>query len=533
MSAFSLFSAPEPVFKAANAALSNQAASFFLPEIGSFSPAGNWGTGSPAVQIQQYQGWVRTAVATKARLVCSVPQVVRVTHESERMKYRKALARHERGVRIIEKSMSMGLPFHGPIFPEPARRDYVPRIDRQSGRVVTKDWKPQEELEYLPPTDRVSKLFSDPNGPLTGETFWRLFGTYYYLCGDVYLLVLRDKADKLPAEMWVVPTHWVQTSFTFDGRPQYAIKPPGSRAKGMTDLTDEQLLRFHSPHPYHPGLADSPIDAMAKAIDIYNAVEEAQFNELRNRPFTSGMFKLDPNVVKGGLESIKPALEAIQSAYFGYRSAGRTPPLPPGVEWSQLNTTHEIGFQNSRDAGRAAILAHAGLDEAALGYSNESTYAGASVTDRRIQKQMVQPDQRLIASWLTEAVLRPFSDSAGEEYRAAFVNQDAMEDPAEKRANIVAIADDLSQNERRQAMGFEPYEHELADIPTRLIPFVADEEEYPQLVSGGMDGGNAPDKTDQPATEDEQAEDDPPEPTDDAEKSLQPRFSLNGHAGHD
>jgi len=195
-------------------------------------------------------------------------------------------------------------------------------------------------------------------------------------------------------------------------------------------------------------------------------------------------------------------------------------------------------FAFSRDGGTAprtgaAILAHAGLDEAALGYSNESTYAGASVTDRRIQKQMVQPDQRLIASWLTEAVLRPFSDSAGEEYRAAFVNQDAMEDPAEKRANIVAIADDLSQNERRQAMGFEPYEHELADIPTRLIPFVADEEEYPQLASGGMDGGDAPDKTDTPATEYEQVEDDPPEPTDDAEKSLQPRFSLNGHAGHD
>lgn len=478
MAAFSLFSGPE-IVKASgpSRADANLAIQLFRPD----NTFGAWANGNQYNEVQQWQGWLRTAISTKARLVGSVPQVAIVRHETERKKYLRRCASHEREMRLLEKSASNGGHIWIPRSRQPEYRQWASRYDLERCRVVTKDLKPQDELEYMPQDDRISRLFTNPNGPFTGEAFWRFFCTFYFLHGESYIWVLRDD-DGLPIEMYVIPPAWVEIRSNREGNDwHYMVRSP-NRGQQIRFEKDD-LIRLYNPSVHHPGMADSPVMAMAKQIDIYTAIEEAQFSELRNRPYTAGHFTADASKMPPGtdIDGLKAMLDMLQQAYFGYHNSGRVPPLPPGVNWEENGSSHEVGFQNSRDAARAAILAHCGLDEAALGYSNEATYAAAAVTDARILRQLVAPEQRLIAAWLGETILREFSEQAGVEYRAVFANT-SQEDPQEKRANVIAIKEDLSVNERRQAMGYEPFEHEMADVPTGMMPFVADEDEYPNAT---------------------------------------------------
>jgi hypothetical protein len=442
VTAFTLFTGSTPVFaKADGSSLSRNVgagdALYVTTTVG--GPAAGWATGHPGTQIGQYSGLVRTAVKTKARMICTIPGVVRVVDRPSRKTLRKG--------RWVSP-------------------DWL-----TSGRVVSKSLRPSTALEYLDDDHPAVRLFKNPNGPMTGQGFWHLFGIYKYLCGRVYVWVIRDEMTGLPAALYLLPNHWVTMRTGVDDEPIYVVRGSG-RDSSRVELTARDVYVHSDPHPWHPGMADSPVDGAAVAVDVHGMIEQAQFAELRNRPFAGGSYTIDgpkDGTVINDTLSLKETLSLLQGTATGYQNAGKAPVLPPGVKYAPPPSVFEIGLLDSKTRYRGDVLSQMDLDEAMMGYSNESTYAGASVTDWRITNRLVRPDQRGIGEWLEETILREFSDADGEQYAAVFHN-DEVHDPEQRRANVTTLGDDLSLNERRVALGFDRYEDDPdADVPKSVL----------------------------------------------------------------
>ena len=399
-------------------------------------------------QIAQYSGWVRTCVRFLARHVGQVPAAARRTDFGDRKSYQKSVAEWR----------AKG---HG----RPARRHFVPHAARAKSAVGGR-LTPEDELEYLDDGDPLTRLLRDPNGPQTGVQFWPLCAVYRYLTGRCYVwMATREVGDGgVPQALWAFPSHWV----TPKARPGsgnlvdwYEVRSNSGTGTTPLDVPADEMLEWGDWHPAHPLLPDSVVAGMARAVDTHVMLELARYRGLQQGADVGGVLE-PPADANLGDPALTRFLAEFQASAWGVFNSNKPLMLPPGWKYTPRDAAKELAYNESLDHTRRDVMAHFGLDEVLMGYSNESTYAAASVADGRLKFGLVRPEQRSLAGVLTERLARRF----GDDYVVLFPDDGGFEDPDQKRQNYQVgwQCKAVTPNEVRvNLLGLEPSDDPGAD----------------------------------------------------------------------
>jgi HK97 family phage portal protein len=395
-------------------------------------------------QVRHYRSWVYRCVKFLAEGTRGVPEVVKVTAAGER-------ERHGVATKAWRGAGCEGEP--------PAYRNFLSRV-RQKAAVGP--IKPHEEYEFLPDDHPAVRLLNDPNEPYTGVKFWQLVGTYEELTGESFIWVVENAAGT-PVELWCLPSQWVTPRN--EGRSGMLVDYFEVRAvNGPVEVfAPEEIIWSKDDNPWHPLYTTSPVQTAATTIDAYEMTEIARYAGLENGTMAGGAISVPADVTVD--QTIIDRLEARFLAKFGgVANAGRPLILEGGLQWAPPPAGIELAFTSSEDQLRKYIMAHFGLDEAMMGFSNASTYAAAVITKQSLRDSVYGPRLQNRAATLTERLLPRF----GPNLRALYLPDEATAglDPDAKRADwqLAVGAGAVTKNEiRTQFLSLEPSEDPAAD----------------------------------------------------------------------
>jgi HK97 family phage portal protein len=319
-----------------------------------FAPAGGWWRDDPHEQLRQFQSWVFAAVSAIAQEVAlQAPQCFQDTGPAD------------------------------------------------------------HEQNALPLTHPLPRLLANPNPWLTAWELGYLTTVYLELTGNAFWYLVPD-ARGLPAELWVVPSPWVEVlrdPARFIGG--YRITSPGGRP---LNLPAESIVHLKYPNPADPYRGLSPLQANALAIDT-----NAELLKARHQSFSAGA---KPGVVLSTEQVLTDRtverIEDVVKQKFGGRDNWHRPlVLEQGLKASPWTLTPaEMDYANSSRLSRDEIFALFRVPLPVAGIAENTGLGGEIWHGARVMfcEATVQPKLELIAQCLTRDLAKRFGPELAVRY---------------------------------------------------------------------------------------------------------------------
>ena len=213
----------------------------------------------------------------------------------------------------------------------------------------------------------------------------RLHEIYLMLVGESFMLIERDEKGK-PVELWVVPPHWVKMTPHL-GSPTYTIVSPGGIT--MTVPVDDMFV-MKQLNPYDPfmrglGTAESIADEVE--IDEYAAKFQKRFfyNDA-----TPPVVFLMPDASR---EQRDEFMANWNKKHKGVENSHRAAALSGNVDVKELGSSDgkNLGFIESREAMRDAVLEHFGMPREIMGITENSNRSTADAAQYIYAKNVLTP----------------------------------------------------------------------------------------------------------------------------------------------
>lgn len=313
-----------------------------------------------------------------------------------------------------------------------------------------------EDIEPLEDHD-LALLLDDPNEPETSADLWYKTVMYWELTGITYWWLPKTNAGQ-PAEIWVLPSHWVTPIGGRDDIVDFYRVTPYEGSFHVCDIPAEDIIAIKHPSPYSFVDGFSPLDGGTTWIDQAESADSSRWYQLANAHNAGMVLELD-----GELE---PSTEDLDAAYAMLDQRMRGPSknrlplvLPPG--WKSGGrygmSSEELDYATSVDQIRDMVLALFRVPKGVLGIepgvANTSAYApnayffdqcinpklqylGQVLTEKLAKRRY---DEKLCIYWHNAAPLNPQEEQikwdnalkAGavtfNEYRTGYLNTDPYE----------------------------------------------------------------------------------------------------------
>lgn len=315
------------------------------------------------------------------------------------------------------------------------------------------------ELEDHPVLD----LLTRPN-PLQGRAaFIEAFVAYYTLTGNSFMEAVRPTEKAPPMELWPVRPDRMQIVPGVRGYPaKYLFKTGDSTKEWIVNPVTLQADIFHmkSFNPVNDWWGMSPLEAAMYAVDQSNAGNKWNLSLLQNSATPSGIMQVkatdaNPNGMlnEKQFSQLKSELE---NEYQGSRNAGRPMLLEGGLEWKQISLSpKDMEFLKSHEVSAIDICEAFGVPPEMLGLG-QKTYSNYSEARMSFYEDTVLPIMDLLETDLNMWLCPMF----GEDVKVCYDKDDieALAPKREKKFTSVATANFLTQNEKREAVNYEPIE---------------------------------------------------------------------------
>lgn len=234
---------------------------------------------------------------------------------------------------------------------------------------------------------RFLDFMAQPNPlyEMTSSAMWRLHEIYLLLVGESFFLIERDSFNR-PVELWVVPPHWVKMT-PYLGNPKYTIVSTG----GLTmTVPVEDMFVMKQLNPLDPfmrglGIAESIADEVE--IDEYAAKFQKRF--FYNDATPPVVFVV-PNSTKDQREEF---MAHWNKKHKGVENSHRAAALSGDITVKELGSTDgkNLGFIESREAMRDAVLEHFGVPREIMGITENSNRATADSAQYIYAKNVLKP----------------------------------------------------------------------------------------------------------------------------------------------
>lgn len=244
----------------------------------------------------------------------------------------------------------------------------------------------------------------NPLYEMTSSAIWRLHEIYLMLTGEGFFLIERDERDR-PVELWNVPPHWVKMT-PYLGSPTYQIISPGGIS--MEVPVDDMFLMKQL----------NPLDPFMRGLGIAESIaDEVEIDEYAAK-FQKRFFYNDatPPVVFAMPTATDEQREAFMARWNkrhkGVENSHKAAALSGEITIHELGKGEgkNLGFIESREAMRDAVLEHFGVPREIMGITENSNRATADSAQYIYAKNVLMPRLRNREEAINKQLLPLFGD---------------------------------------------------------------------------------------------------------------------------
>ena len=304
----------------------------------------------------------------------------------------------------------------------------------------------------------LTALLAVPNPEQSGAELFESFYGFLQTAGNAYLEAAD--IDAAPRELYVLRPDRMKVRLGAGGWPEaweYAVAGRKATFRKPEDgLSPILHLRLFHPTNDHYGL--SPLEAAAQSVDLHNAASAWNKALLDNaaRPSGALVYKGPEGAENLTAEQFERLKTELEGAYQGKAHAGRPLVLDGGLEWRSMSLSPaDMDFIEAKNMAAREIALAFGVPPMLLGIPGDNTYSNYREANLAFWKQTVLPLVKKTAAAMT-AWIKPVYPQAEivcrtEEIEALSAERDAL-------WLRVTRADFLTDDEKRQALGFAPLE---------------------------------------------------------------------------
>jgi HK97 family phage portal protein len=290
-----------------------------------------------------------------------------------------------------------------------------------------------------------------------------------------YLYALRP--DRMTPKAGIGPREYISAwEYNANGRI-YVYKP-------------EQILHVTEFHPTNDFFGLSRLEVAAKSIDIANLSMNWNANLLNRDMRIPGALKVDGTLT----EDQRKVLLADLAQYQGAENAGKIPIFEGGsggMEWQPMAITpKEMDWLNSEKFNTRRICAIFDVPSQLLGDTEASTYANMQEARAAFYMEAVLPMMDVLRDELNAWLAPLYGPKIRLEYDRDAI--EAIQEDRGKKYSYIAQSDWLTQNEKREATGYDDLgpEGDVVLVGIGKIPLeqaIAEPEPMPDFTPGGDD----------------------------------------------
>jgi HK97 family phage portal protein len=340
-----------------------------------------------------------------------------------------------------------------------------------------------------------------PNPMEHGAAFFEKVYNYYLISGNSYIEGVGNGTEGEIGELWchrpsrvrVVPSNIGTVAgyqYVYDGDVKRTWKVDPVTMAGP-------ILHVKTFHPLDDWYGMAPAEAAGMSIDTHNESSEWCKSLLQNGASPSGAFVYEPEGVLGGGKLTKPQRdqlkEDIDQNMSGGKNAGRPMIIDGGLRWESMGLSpKDMDWLQGRFNTAREIAQAYGAPPQLLGIPGDNTYSNYQEARLAFFQETVIPLLELFVDayngWLCPAY--------GEDLLLK-IDEDqvpALEPLRKDKWDKVSNASFLTTNEKRDALGYEELDDELADkimVPSSMV-FLDDVGAEAQAKADAIANGGAP-----------------------------------------
>lgn len=352
-------------------------------------------------------------------------------------------------------------------FGENPRLSVVDKIASDLSYIPGKLYRIGEDGERQEVTSHPFLDFMDQPNPLyemTSSAIWRLQAIFLMLKGEGYFIIERY-SDGTPAELWPVPTHWVQMT-PYQGNPFYQVRTTDGYMMNVS-VDDMFVMRDLKPlDPYRRGLGQAEALADEVETDEYAAKFQKKFFYNDATPgIVISMPGANDDQQTRFLAKWDERLRGPNKSHRPITIGG--PPGSPAAVTKLADNMKDMDMINGRTFTRDAVLEHFGVPREIMGITQNSNRATADAAQYIYAKNVLMPKLKN----RQDAINRQLLPAYGEDLEWEFDDIIPHDQEFEKAVALDGWNNGLlTKNEAREKLGMEPakngdiYKMNFADL---------------------------------------------------------------------
>jgi len=298
-------------------------------------------------------------------------------------------------------------------------------------------------------------LLDQPNARHAGGDFFEAVFGSLLIAGNAYLEAVNLDGDI--RELHCLRPDRVRVVPGADGWPAAYDYTLGGRTVRFTQdgaVPPILHLALHNPLNDHYGMP--PLEAAQISLDIHNAAGGWSKALLDNsaRPSGALVYQTGEGQVLTE-EQYQRLKEQLDRGFSGSQNAGKPLLLEGGIEWRQMGLApRDMDFIEAKNLAAREIALAFGVPPMLLGIPGDNTYSNYQEANRAFWRQTVLPlirrTAKALSGWLAPAF--------GGRLRLS-IDLDEIEALSSEREALwrrVASADFLTDDEKREALGYAP-----------------------------------------------------------------------------
>jgi HK97 family phage portal protein len=306
-------------------------------------------------------------------------------------------------------------------------------------------------------------LLNRPNPMQGGATFIEGVVGFRLITGNTYIERLGPDG-KPPKELWTwTPYEMKVVASDAHGLPAgYVWTKDQETQTWEADAISGQsdILHWKTFHPTNQWYGLSPLEAAAYAIDQHNMAGEWNMRMLQNSAEPSGVLSTDQTISE---PKFKQLLERMKRQ-TGPRNARKAMILEGGLKWQQTALSpRDMDWSKGKELSAQDIASTYGVPLQLIPIPGSQTFANYEQARGALYEDEVLP----LMDNLLDELNNWLSPQYGDRVKLS-IDIDAvpaLEPRRKERWVAVQAADWLTPNEKREATGYESFDHPLMDVP--------------------------------------------------------------------
>ena len=351
----------------------------------------------------------------------------------------------------------------------------------------------------------ILDLLKQPNPAQGGDEFTRTCFTYYLIGGNNYIygngIDPMARAPKPPTELQILHPREMKVlpgatlfpqGFEYKPAPDKVFQYPVDQVSGRCAILHQRTV-----NPLNKWYGLSPMIAGAYGIDINNSGQRWNKRLLDNEARPSGALTVKSPDGKTSQtldeDSYRRLQEQIEDQFMGADNAGRPLLLEGGLEWIPLSMNNkDMDFQKGKDSSANDIGLIYGVPPQLLGIPGSQKYSNYEQAKLAFWVDTVIP----LFKWYLDGYNRWLLPLYGDESLELGYDQDkldALEPMRKDKSARVQLAEFMTIDEKRNAMGMDDFPHKLGQsllLTGRGVLLGADG----SIVALAINANNTPDQ---------------------------------------